>query len=166
MFLLYPKSKDNPDGDPVAKQGDRSTLLPRKNARIITQNGMKFYRKEDLYISHYQPKLISDTEKSLMTQAKLYMRSTPIFTKSVIIEYVNYYFSPLKSFTKAQKLQISNGQSIPKTTKPDLADNLNKLLMDSLNEVVFKDDALIWNVKESSKQYSAFPGVAIKLRGS
>lgn len=166
MFLFYPKLKENPNGDPVAKQGDRTTLMPRKNAQTIVRNGEKYYRQKDLYINHYQPIVITKTAESLAMQAKLvFMKNIPIFEKEVIVLSISYQFTPLKSFSKKILEQIKNHVEIPKLTKPDLADNLNKLLMDAFNGVVFKDDSLIWKTENVKKIYSILPGVSIKLMG-
>ena len=165
MFLYYPKLKENPNGDPVAKQGDRQNIINRANAPVLYDNsGGKYYRKSDLYIHHYQPALITKTSESLSMQAKLLMRGTEMFMKDVVFEEIIYQFSPLKSFTKTQMSQINNGIELIKTTKPDV-DNLSKLLMDSLSKIVFTDDNIIWKINNIRKIYSIIPGVLIKLVG-
>ena len=166
MFLYYPKLKDNPNGDPVAKQADRQNIMTRSNAPMLYDSaGGKYYRKEDMYIHHYQPSFITKTTESLSTQANLLMRGNEMFKIEVVIEEIIYQFSPLKSFTKANIIQMNNGVELIKTTKPDMMDNLNKLLMDSLSKVVFYNDALIWKSMNVRKVYSVIPGVLIKLIG-
>ena len=166
MFLYYPKLKENPNGDPVAKQGDRQNIMLRRNASVLYDKaGGKYYRKSDMYIHHYQPALITKTTESLSTQAKLLMKGTEMFMNEVIVEEIIYQFSPLKSFTKSMQMQINNGVEIMKVTKPDMMDNLSKLLMDAFSKIVFNDDALIWKTANMRKVYSVVPGVFIKLIG-
>ncbi len=59
---------------------------------------------------------------------------------------VEYLFSPPKSLPKRDFRALSSGCLFYKTTRPDLADNLNKGLLDALTGIVWKDDSLIVEV--------------------
>lgn len=167
IFLEYPKIKDNPNGDPVPKQGDRTMLMSRKGAFPIDKNGIKYFKKADLYINHYQTTVITKTKEHLDQQLKTYahLNSIPMFTEYAEIEKLEYVFTPLKGMTKKDRLVVDNGGKIRKTTKPDLTDNLNKLLMDSMDGTILKNDSLIWKMNEVSKVYGMRPGVRIIITG-
>ena len=166
MFLYYPKSKKNPNGDPVAKQGDRQMIMARKNAIVMFgKDGEKYYRKSDLFIHHYQPTEITEAHAPLKKQAMLFMRGNKPFENEVIINKLVYHFSPLKGTSKKDIERIGNGVIIPKKTKPDLTDNLSKLLMDALSDIVFVNDSSIWKVTDMTKIYSLVPGVFIDIIG-
>ena len=59
---------------------------------------------------------------------------------------VEYLFSPPKSLPKRDFAAIQQGRVFFKTTRPDLADNLNKGLMDALTGIVWADDSIIVEV--------------------
>ena len=60
---------------------------------------------------------------------------------------------------------MASGGEIEKTTKPDLSDNLKKLLFDTFGGVVFKDDSLICKENNVSKVYSITAKIEIELSG-
>lgn len=72
---------------------------------------------------------------------------------------ISAYFPPLKSWNKKKK-EAAAGDSLPKTTKPDL-DNLVKIL-DGLNKIAWVDDAQIYNI-EAWKGYSERPRMEIMI---
>lgn len=170
FFITYPKTKGNPNGDPISKQGDRTMLMPSNNAKpMISSNGKKYYLKEDLWIRHYQPiEIEKATEyiKNELTEIKKeYKLDFLPFKKKIAIETMIFYFSPLKSFSKKKLESISNGSIIYKDTAPDLLDNLPKLLMDCFNKIIFEHDGKIVRGNNIIKCYSLTPGVFIKLKG-
>jgi len=67
---------------------------------------------------------------------------------------VEYLFSPPKSLPKRDFVAIQQGRVFFKTTRPDLADNLNKGLLDALTGIVWKDDSVIVEVY-ARKVYTA-----------
>ena len=170
FFLTYPKDKDNPDGDPISKQGDRTMLMPSKDAKpMIGSNGKKYYLKEDLWIRHYQPAAIEKATEHIKKQLMLLKANHNLdflpFQKKIAIETMIFYFSPLKSFSKKKLESISNGSIIYKETAPDLMDNLPKLLNDCLNKIFIEHDGKIVRGNNIFKCYSMKPGVFIKLKG-
>lgn len=68
-----------------------------------------------------------------------------------------------KSFKKADLEEAKKGKIFYKSTRPDLMDNLMKGYMDSLNGVVFIDDALICKTGESEKRYGETPKTVITI---
>lgn len=71
-----------------------------------------------------------------------------IENKPIILE-ANFYFSVPKSFSKKRKEELLGK---PHIIKPD-CDNLMKLLCDAMNNIIYKDDCLIYNLK-TGKYYS------------
>ncbi len=79
---------------------------------------------------------------------------------------MTYIFPALKKFTKAQMERINSGEFIPKTTRPDLPDNLKKLPLDAMSGVIYKDDSVIWKECLTSKVYGTGGMIIIKLKGN
>jgi Holliday junction resolvase RusA-like endonuclease len=73
---------------------------------------------------------------------------------------VTFHFGPLKGFTKKQIAILESGETIPKTTKPDLIDNLMKGLSDALTGIVWMDDAQIIRLR-SEKAYARQPKTVV-----
>jgi len=114
----------------------------------------------------YQPAEVKQNEYNVRLQVinQLPKPFTP-FSKAVEILSITYAFPAPKSLKKADRLQIEAGGYVPKTTKPDLTDNLNKGLIDALKGVVFADDSIIWRMNNVCKVYGKTPGIIIKLVG-
>ena len=70
-----------------------------------------------------------------------------------------FYFPYKKTLTKKEKELIKTNLVYPKTTKPDL-DNLQKLVLDAMQGVVYTNDATIYNLS-SIKMYGNIPRVSI-----
>ena len=85
------------------------------------------------------------------------------FTKGIEITKLHYAFPPLKSFSKKILTRITAGEQIPKTTKPDLTDNLNKGVFDALEGLVYDNDSQICAMDNLRKFYSLTPGTTITL---
>lgn len=90
-----------------------------------------------------------------------------MFEKKVYIEELKFCFQPLAAHKKSKKIYafLSSGGEIEKTTKPDLSDNLKKLLFDTFSGLVFKDDSLICKENNVSKVYAILPKIEIIISG-
>jgi Holliday junction resolvase RusA-like endonuclease len=66
----------------------------------------------------------------------------------ITIQRLTYQFKYLKSTPKKRRTG-----KVPKTTKPDLHDNLNKAFMDALEGIVFEQDQNIVKIKNLEKYY-------------
>lgn len=166
LFLEYPIGKGNPNGDPVAKQSVRSKIMPKgKNLGVRGKNGELYYKLSDLRVSHYQPAYLEHVKKILKEQIYLLTNNkiSKPFENEVHVLQLCFYFSPLKSFSNRKIEEIKAGLIVRKTTKPDMMDNLSKILFDSLSGIVFKDDGCISYAQEVEKLYSTTPGVFVKL---
>jgi Holliday junction resolvase RusA-like endonuclease len=73
---------------------------------------------------------------------------------------IQVFKETLKSFSKKKATLAEEGKIRP-ITKPD-ADNLGKLVMDSLKSVVWKDDSQVVDL-HISKWYSATPRIEITI---
>jgi len=76
----------------------------------------------------------------------------------IIVEYLHYQFTYPKSFSKKKRVS-----ELPKTTKPDLLDNLNKAFIDALEGLVFEQDQNIVEVQSLKKFYGESDCITIKL---
>ena len=109
----------------------------------------------------YTPKKILDFKKviaySAMSQVEdefeIIRAGTPI-----IVEHLHYCFAFTKS--TALKRRIIG---MPKATKPDLLDNLNKAFIDALEGTIFEQDQNIVEVRDLRKFYGESDYIEIKL---
>lgn len=109
----------------------------------------------------YTPKKILDFKKeisySAMSQVgdgfEIIRAGTPI-----IVEYLHYCFEFTKSTALKRRIL-----GMPKTTKPDLLDNLNKAFIDALEGTIFEQDQNIIEVKDLRKFYGKSNYIQIKL---
>ena len=67
----------------------------------------------------------------------------------------------MKSWTAREKINARNGSALP-TSTPD-ADNIGKLVGDALNEIVWKDNAQIVDLRVI-KRYSDSPALRVEVR--
>ena len=118
-------------GEPMAKQSVRiSAWHDSKNKKT--------------YLSKYQPKKTEDWKNNAQAQIAYQLpKDFKPFPGAVRIKNLTFIFKPLKAFSKKKLKFIEEGGILYKETKPDLMDNLNKLLFDSCNGVLFLDDSRI-----------------------
>lgn len=136
-------------GIPKPKQSVRS--------RVIQSNGRSFAH-------HYQTKEVKDEERSIkMIIREQLPKGFVCHTGPVSVSYIVFQFPPLKSMKKSDMYNINNGGAIPKTTKPDLTDNLMKGLFDAMEGLVYTNDSLIYRIGSSCKVYHREPGTALVL---
>jgi len=115
------------------------------------------------FIRKYQPKKNEDWKSYIRVSASSQLPAGfEMFCDCPIRARVHFIFSPLKSFCKADRLQIESGGLIRKWTKPDLMDNLAKGLCDALSGIVYADDAIIAS-GSTVKYYSRTPGIIITI---
>lgn len=127
-------------------------------ARIInTKSGKSF-------IHTYQKKEVVENERSIkmIILEQLPSGFTP-FNKGIKVKKLHYIFPPISSLKKNDMKIIYEGGIIHKTTKPDLTDNLNKGLFDSMQGIVFLNDSQICEMNDVKKYYGLTPGIIIEL---
>jgi len=109
----------------------------------------------------YTPKKILDFKKDIahiaMSQVEdgfeIIRAGTPI-----IVEHLHYCFAFTKSTTLKRRIV-----GMPKATKPDLLDNLNKAFIDALEGTIFEQDQNIVEVRDLRKFYGESDYIEIKL---
>ncbi|WP_100065132.1 RusA family crossover junction endodeoxyribonuclease [Miniphocaeibacter massiliensis] len=90
----------------------------------------------------------------MLTKDKIYYEDKPI---SLIVD---FYKKPPKSTSK-KRLKLMEDKIIRPTTRPDI-DNYIKLVLDALNELAYKDDNLICDLR-ARKYYSINPRIEIEM---
>lgn len=136
-------------GEPMAKQSVRQGK--NKAGKTI------FYQKQ------VKVDKVKDYQKQIREQLpKDFVR----FETCVFIRKLHFMFSPLKSFhhTKGKMDDIRAGKKFYKNSRPDM-DNLQKLVLDSMSELVFSDDGIIVGFEDMKKYYGVGGCVIIELHG-
>jgi len=129
------------DGVPIAKQSFRKT-----------RSGHCYQKKE-----------IIDREKEIKRQVlKQLPEGFEPSTSGIIINYLTFVFPPTKSIMKGKNKNTDLSGILFKNTKPDL-DNLEKLLFDALQGVVYVNDSQIYKKKYISKIYGLTPGIELEI---
>jgi Holliday junction resolvase RusA-like endonuclease len=125
-------------GVPMAKQSFRFTRSGRK----------------------YQPAEVGRYENNIQAQiiSQLPENWEP-FAGPVKVVTLVYTFLYLKS----QKRYATEKILIPKTTKPDLTDNLNKSLFDAMQSIVYVNDSQVWAMDDVKKIYGPIPGIDLVM---
>lgn len=134
-------------GEPKAKQSFR-----------FTRTGIK-----------YQPREVIQNQNNIHYQIAEQLATGFIPTdRPIIVKSLIYVFPVPKSFTKKQREALRRYEeeafeniiylpAIYKTTKPDLTDNLSKMLFDVMQGIVYKNDSQICAVQNSMKIYGSKP---------
>jgi Holliday junction resolvase RusA-like endonuclease len=116
----------------------------------------------------FQPQKTVDRKKDYIRQIKEQLPKDFIrFEQRVHITKMHFLFSPLKEFHKIKgKMDaIRDGEMFYKETKPDLPDNCKKLILDSMSELVYKDDSIIVSEDNIKKYYGIGGCVIIEMQG-
>lgn len=128
---------------------------PKQSARFRS-----FRMGEKNIVQSYQTKEVKDNERNIKYDVKTQLPQGFIPFNVAIGVKVLFVFPPLSSWSKKKMMQLTQGDTIYKDTKPDLTDNLMKGTMDALNGIVFTDDARIASV-ESKKIYGLVPRIEL-----
>lgn len=119
-------------------------------------------------LRHYQPKEKVKTKQMLQALFTAAAKANGINwqeTKNsyVIVNSLTYRFTIPESIPSKLKKLLSQGYEIRKNTKPDITDNLNKLLFDAMSKTMIYDDARVCEVHNLKKVYSLTPCIEISL---
>lgn len=116
------------------------------------------------FMSSYQSKAVKDNERNIRYEIRSQLPEGFVpFTRGVVIHKLHYIFPPLKTFSKSTLRDIEEGRICPKTTKPDLTDNLSKGLIDAMQGIIFLNDSQICEMHDVKKYYGKVPGILIEL---
>lgn len=137
-------------GTPLSKQ---STRIGKRKGKTVAYTAAKY----------------TAAKRSNILQVKAQLpKGWQLLEGAVIVERLVFVLpattAHLASKDRVKALQA--GAVFAHTKRPDLPDNLPKLLFDSLSGLVFKDDALIWGIEHSCKVYGLDPRVEITIRGA
>ena len=137
-------------GQPMSKQSVRQGRS--KNGKTVFYQPAKYKERSKDYYYQIIKQLPEDFQ---------------MFEKKVYIEKLKFCFQPLAVHKNSKKKFefLASGGELEKTTKPDLSDNLKKLLFDTFSGLVFKDDSLICKENNVSKVYAITAKIEIELWG-
>lgn len=116
----------------------------------------------------FQPKSATDRIKDYQKQlSSILPRSFRMFEEEVHVLKMHFIYPPLKRFhkIKGRMEAIREGEIFYKNTRPDLSDNLKKLVMDAMSGIVYKDDGIIVSEDDVKKYYGMGGAIIIKLSG-
>lgn len=123
------------------------------------------FAKRGKFIKSYQPKRVVNAEANIKMQILEQLpKDFELFTGNVVVDKLYYVFSPLKSFTKKKLELIESGKKVFKNTKPDLSDNLNKMLFDAMQGIVYDNDSRVVGMNKVMKFYGNRPRIEIEIR--
>ncbi len=115
------------------------------------------------FIGSYQKKDIMDSEDNIGYSAIMQLPEGFVPYDCAISVTVDYIFPIPTTLSKKVKQSIIDGAIVYKSTRPDLGDNINKLLLDSLTGIVYVDDSRIAHI-EARKYYGTIPMTKIKIK--
>jgi len=133
-------------GIPLAKQSARF-----KSVKMGAKTFVKSYQKDEVVEKEYN--IGFDIKSQLPLGFKPY--DCPLAMKVVFV------FPPLGSWTKKQKAAFTSGITMYKDKKPDI-DNISKLIFDSMNGIVFIDDARVVDYS-AKKIFGDVPLIEIEI---
>ena len=117
------------------------------NLRPMPHQSVKFGRNG----IKYKPKKVLDDQKYVRTLAseQLPVDFNIITAGSpIVVNYIEYVYAYPKSLAKKRRLP-----RVPKTTMPDLHDNLNKAFFDALEGLIYEQDQNIVEIKNMVKYF-------------
>jgi Holliday junction resolvase RusA-like endonuclease len=137
-------------GIPQPKQSVRARIIKTKTGKS--------------FIHTYQKKEVVENERSIkmIILEQLPPGFTP-FSKGIKVMKLHYIFPPISSLKRHEYKILIEGGIFYKTTKPDLTDNLNKGLFDSMQGIVFMNDSQICEMNDVKKYYGLTPGILIEM---
>lgn len=150
-------------GTPTAKQSVRVSPVYNKKGEPVTFLDKNSGKKRVL-IRHHQPKELTEKEQNykLMIQTQIGPDFKPL--QGGVAVSVDFVFPPLKSFSKKKLAAIEAGAIVYKTTKPDITDNLSKMLFDAMEGLVYLNDSQVCVMYSVRKYYGFKPMIRVLLK--
>lgn len=111
------------------------------------------------FITAYDPAKSRNYKEAVRFKVKEQMRGKKIIDSGCKAT-IDIYRSIPVSWSKKKRVEALNGKIRP-VTKPD-TDNYIKIILDSLNSIVYKDDNLILEIT-ARKWYSDVPKILVKI---
>lgn len=141
-------------GIPQPKQSARHRVVKTKAGKV--------------YSSTYQTKKVKKEEGNI--RALLVQQLPPDWIpipadKAIEVVKLHFIFPMLKSFSKKKKNWIKSGVArIYKLSKPDLTDNLPKILFDAMQGIIYMNDSQVVSEGNIKKYYGVTPKIEIELK--
>jgi Holliday junction resolvase RusA-like endonuclease len=133
------------------------TPTPKQSARF-----RGFMKGKKIAVQSYQTTEVKNKQKAKKVEAMSQIPDDHELYDVAIGVKVLFVFPPLKSWKKDMKDFYAKGGKIYKDTKPDLHDNLMKMVFDAMEKVVFTNDSRVAKV-ESEKIYGPEPRTEIQF---
>lgn len=115
-------------------------------------------------VKHYQTDKIKQNERNIAFDVKSQLpKGFKPYAGKLAVKRLLYVFPPQKNWTKKKLKQLEEGAVFYRDVKPDLTDNLNKLLFDSLEGVIYTDDARVVKMDGLEKIYGLVPRIEIEF---
>lgn len=145
-------------GEPKSKQSMRTAVAMKNGEPVIklTKKG-----KKSIKLHTYQDKKTESNELWVKWNIAAQLPfGFDLFTGPILIRRLHYIFA----FTKdAEKKSKQYTGPIFKTTKPDVPDNLNKMVFDAMEGIVYKNDSQVIGIDNLRKYYGLQPKILLEL---
>ena len=128
--------------------------IPKQSVRQGTTWDGKNIFYQDIKFKKYEKELLRQLQPQIPKEFKI--------LDGYLAADVLYVFPPLKSLRKSDLDLIEKGHLLYKNTKPDLMDNLNKAVFDSLAGHLFTNDSRICDF-HARKLIGKSPAILLKL---
>ena len=153
-------------GEPKSKQSMRTAVAMKNGEPVakLTAKGKKSFK-----IHTFQDKKTESNELWIKWNiAGQLPFGFKLFTGPIIIHKLHYIFSYTLAATKRHNKQLQRTdfrkmEPIYKTTKPDVPDNLNKMVFDAMEKLVYLNDSQVIGIDNLRKYYGLQPKIIIEL---
>ena len=116
---------------------------------------------------HYQPAEMKKRTEDYKRQIRKLLPDHEMFLNEVHITKMHFVYPPLKAFhkIKGRMESIRAGEIFYKNTRPDLMDNLKKLVCDAMSGIIYKDDSIVVTENDTAKYYGTGGCIIIEMKG-
>jgi len=157
------------------KPGDRFTFIiegqpnTKQSVRIMAQTDKEGNAKYDFTVDGKKKVKMAKFQDKDQMNKEVYARwcikgqlpfGFELWTGPIAVTKLHYIFYPPKKYfddVQAKKLVFV-------TTRPDMTDNLNKLVFDAMKKIVYLDDSQVCVMDNLMKYYGLQPRTIIELR--
>lgn len=153
LFLEIQRLSESHLGKPLTLEIE-GTPMPKQSVRSFIRGGK---------IAHYQKTEVVKHFKNVEVSVKSQLPKDFTILDGNIIISVDFIFEPPSSWSKKKMKELEEGAYIPKTTRPDLTDNLKKGLCDALTGIVWTEDSRISTELLNRKYYGLKAKTIIKI---
>lgn len=134
-----------------------------------SKQSMRIGRTKSGKVISFQDAKVKERETSIRLEAlsqlfDQHIDPLPFVEKARVVK-LQFVFTPRKNTRKADLKRIMEGELLPKTTKPDLTDNLKKGLFDALQGILYTNDSIIFEEANTGKYYGRQPGITLTMEG-